>query len=240
MASSLPFESLAHALLTILAIMLFQAFLNHRRGSRPSKQTNENFASLLAAISCLSAKFDQKQLKEKKHQLEIRTKLKNMQSDIDTIKSSLRVRPTENELFINLHQKVLREVRELESNIKKATSLSPVLPNAPPTTPPPTAAPPAAPPPPNQGAPESPTSTPDQPQILESDLSAILIISNSEGEEDGDFGPGGDYNASAPWEQVPELVGNTILYLGKTTSSQASVICDSRASSLFSCHSSLL
>lgn len=196
MASSLPLESLSQALLAVLVVIFVQVFLEQRRASQPSKHTEENFANVLAAIACLSSKHDQKQLHEKQYRLEIRSKLKNLQTDIDTIKSALRARPSENELFIQLHQKVLREVRELEGKIKKANSLPPAVPAAPPTAAPavlPTAAPIAV-PPPKQGAPEPPTSVPDQ--------SGILTISDSEEEENDDdvFAPGGDYNASAPWE----------------------------------------
>ena len=193
MMSSPTFESLIQALITIIIITLFQVFLDHRRASQPAKHHDENIASLLAAISCLSSKFDQKQLYENQYRLEIRNKLKQMQSDINSLKLTLQSRPTENELFIRLHQNVLREVRELESNIKAMVPVLPPVVVAAAVSPVVAAAQPPPPPPP-QRAPEKPTSAPDN--------SGIIVISDDEEEEDGDdmFAPGGDYNASEPWE----------------------------------------
>ena len=186
--------------------MLFQVFLDHRRASQPSKHNDENTTSLLAAISCLSSKFDQKQLHEKQYRLEVRNKLKHMQSDIESLKTTLQSRPTENELFIRLHQNVLREVRELESKIKAMVPVLPpvVLPVAAASPPPPAPAvlspaaassPPPLPPPssPPRRAPEEPISAPDN--------SGILVISDDEEDEGDDlFAPGGDYDPNKPWE----------------------------------------
>ena len=184
--------------------MLFQVFLDHRRASQPSKHNDENTTSLLAAISCLSSKFDQKQLHEKQYRLEVRNKLKHMQSDIESLKKTLQSRPTENELFIRLHQNVLREVRELESKIKAMVPVLPpvVLPVAAASPPPPAPAvlsPAAAsllpllPSSPPRRAPEEPTSAPDN--------SGILVISDDEEDEGADlFAPGGDYDPNNPWE----------------------------------------
>ena len=125
-----------------------------------------------------------------------------MQSDIESLKTTLQSRPTENELFIRLHQNVLREVRELESKIKAMVPVLPpvVLPVAAASPPPPAPAvlsPAAAssppPPPPRRRAPEEPTSAPDN--------SGILVISDDEEDEGDDlFAPGGDYDPNNPWE----------------------------------------
>jgi len=195
MASSLSFESLGQALLTVLVIMLFQVFLDHQRASGPSKHTDENFANVFPAISCLSSKYDQKQLHEKqylRYEASSRTYKptstpsrvlfghdhpRTSSSSNYTRKcfgrfASWRARSRKQllcSLFcLPLHQLLLLLSCQplLQSLLRGQNSVPP----------------------------EPPTSAPDQ--------SGILTISDSGEEEDDDdmFAPGGDYNASAPWE----------------------------------------